>query len=67
VSDQSAGRSERISLSEVEELIEDVESEILAEDKFGASRDEVAEGTCRRIKRRLRSLNPDTNPAGDER
>jgi len=36
------------------EVIEDVEEEILAEDKLGASRDQIVEGTCQRIRDRLR-------------
>lgn len=58
----STDGSERLSVAEVEEIIEDVEAEALAENKLGASRNDVVEGTCQRIVRRLRSVD-----TGEER
>lgn len=37
----------------VMDIIDDVEDQILSEDKHGASRNQVAEGTCSRIRRRI--------------
>jgi hypothetical protein len=51
---QSTSGVERLSVAEIEEIIEDVEAEVLAEDKHGASRNDVVEGTCQRIVRRVR-------------
>lgn len=53
--------TEQLSIEEVEQIIEDVEAEVLAEDKLGASRNDVVEGTCQRIVRRLQSVHADTN------
>ena len=50
-----------MSVAEVEEIIGEVEAEVLAEDKFGASRNDVVEGTCQRIVRRLRLVETDTS------
>lgn len=44
---------ETVAVDAVLDVIDDVEEEVLAEDKLGASRDQVASGTCARIKRRL--------------
>ena len=45
--------------SAVFDVISEVEKEILAEDKLGASRDQIVEGTCQRIRDRLRDLDDD--------
>lgn len=46
--------SSGVSLSDVLDVVDDVESEVVDEDKMGASREQVAEGTCERVRRRLK-------------
>lgn len=36
------------------DIIDEVEDEVLDEDKMGATRDMIAEGTCARIRERVR-------------
>lgn len=52
--------SSEIERETVLEIIAEVEEEVLAEDKHGASRDMVVGGTCERIRERLFSLQPHT-------
>jgi len=63
----SASTSEQplveISCDDVLEIVDEVEDTVLAEGKLGASRDQVAEGTCARIRRCILSIQTD---AGQE-
>lgn len=42
-------------------IVDEVEDEVLAEDKTWASRDQIAEGTCARIRNRICSVDTDTD------
>jgi hypothetical protein len=42
-----------LTFEQVQEVVEDVEATVLAEDKLAASRNDVVEGTCQRILREL--------------
>lgn len=48
-----AQREERGCSGGIGRTVDEVESEILAEDKLGATRDMLVEGTCERIRDRL--------------
>jgi hypothetical protein len=41
-------------LQDILEVIDEVEAEVVDECKLGATRDQIVEGTCERIRRRLR-------------
>jgi len=45
-----------VSQEDVLNAIDEVEGKILAEDKTGATRDQVVEGTCQRIRSRIRDV-----------
>jgi len=55
-----------ISLADAIEAVEAVADEIAEEDMMGASREQVAEGTAVRIKRRLREIDAETERRADE-
>ncbi|GGL73645.1 hypothetical protein [Halocalculus aciditolerans] len=56
----------RIDLATALRVVDDIEELVAAEDKLGASRDDVVEGTCRRIRRRLRDAS-EHDPDDDTR
>ena len=45
-----------ISQEDVLEVIDEVEEKVVDECKLGATRDQIAEGTCERIRRRIHEL-----------
>ena len=45
---------DRDTLHAVISLVEEIEEEVLDEDKTGATRDQMVEGTCQRIRDRIR-------------
>lgn len=56
---------DRETRDDIIEIINEVEAEVLAEDKLGASRDQIAEGTCERIRERIYSVGTGTDQEVD--
>ena len=53
------GSGTRVARNDVIDIINEVEERVLSEDKHGATREMVAEGTCERIRERIFQLEKD--------
>jgi uncharacterized membrane-anchored protein len=61
MTDTVTAEDETVSVEDVKEVIGEVQEEILEEDKMGATREMMVEGTCQRIASRVDSLPSEDN------